>query len=96
MKKVTSVDALRDLSKFLRDMYCWCDHNGSHLTGTVSVSRDTIKQMRRCVDAIQDNTRNGTPIYVMDGCDGVYEELCKGVQDNLQRLRKDGGADAGR
>lgn len=96
MRTVTSVDALRDLSRFLRDVYCWCDHNGNYLTGTVSVSRDTIRQMRRCVDAIQDNMRNNTPIYVMDGCDGVYEQLCKGVQDSLQRLRKEGRADVGR
>lgn len=91
MKQVTATDALRDLSKFLREVYCWCDVNGNYCTETMSVSRDTIKQVRRCVDAVQDNMRNGTPIYVMDGCDGVYEQLEKGVQDNLQRLRKEAG-----
>lgn len=88
MKQVTATDALRDLSKFLREVYCWCDVNGNYCTETVSVSRDTIKHVRRCVDAVQDNMRNGTPIYVMDGCDGVYEQLVQGVKENIQELRR--------
>jgi len=75
MRQVTAMDAMRDLNKFLRDMYCWCDREGSYTGGTVEVTRDTIKQVRRVTDAILDNVQNGTPIYVKDGCNGVYEQL---------------------
>ena len=91
MKQVKATDALRDLSRFLREVYCWCDAEGNYCTETVSVSRDTIKQVRRCVDAVQDNLRNDTPINVKDGCDGVYEQLEKSVRDNLLQLRKEVG-----
>lgn len=80
MKQVTSIKALKDLSRYLRDMYCWSDQNGNYLTGVVSVSRKHVKSMRHVVDAVLDNLQNGTPINVMDGSDGIYEELCKPVR----------------
>lgn len=88
MRTATSLQALRDLSRFLRDMYCWCDHDGSYTSGTISVSRDTVKHVRRCVDAVVDHMQNGTPINVMDGCNGVYEQLVRGVEENIQELRR--------
>jgi len=75
MRQVTVMDAMRDLNKFLRDMYCWCDHEGSYTSDVVSVKRNTIKRLRRVTDAVLDNVQNGTPIYVRDGCNGVYEQL---------------------
>lgn len=54
MFTVNKREALTDLSRFLRDMYCWCDQDGSYTTGLVSVTRGTIKEMRRCVDAVLD------------------------------------------
>lgn len=88
MKQVTTIEALRDLSRFLRDMYCWCDQNGSYTTGSISVGRGTVKDVRRCVDAIISNMQNDVPIYVMDGCDGVYEQLVQCVEKNVRELRK--------
>ena len=71
MKQVSERDALRDLSKFLRDMYCWCDCNGSYTGDTVEVSRKTIRNLRRVVDAVL-----GGEVKVRDGYDSVYAQLC--------------------
>lgn len=82
MRQVTTVDALRDLSKFLRDMYCWESNTPDWAAGMtdkedepIAVTRHTVKAMRRCVDAVLDNMRNGTPIRIANDCDGVYEQL---------------------
>ena len=72
MKTVSEHDALKDLSKFLRDMYCWCDQNGSYTTGMVSVSRKTVRNMRRLVDAILSGE-----IKLSDKYDSVYVQLCE-------------------
>ena len=87
MRQVTAMDAMRDLNKFLRDMYCWCDREGSYTGGTVEVTRGTIKLLRRVTDAILDNVQNGTPIYVKDGCNGVYEQLVLGSHESVVELR---------
>lgn len=71
MKQVSKRDALRDLSKFLRDMYCWCDCNGSYTGDTVEVSRKTIRNLRRVVDAV----RISGVVKVCDGYDSVYAQL---------------------
>lgn len=92
VRQVTALDAMRDLNRFLRDMYCWCDHEGSCTGGTVSVTRETIKLVRRVTDAILDNVQNGTPIYVRDGCSGVYEQLVLGSHESVVGLRKEGRA----
>lgn len=89
MRQVTAMDAMRDLNKFLRDMYCWCDHEGSYTSGTISVTRDTIKLVRRVTDAVLDNVQNGTPIYVKEGCSGVYEQLVLGAHESAVELRKE-------
>lgn len=82
MKQVSERDALRDLSRFLRDMYCWESNTPDWAKGMtdkedepVAVTRHTVKAMRRCVDAVLDSMQNGTPINVMDGYSGVYEQL---------------------
>lgn len=80
LKQVTSIDALKDLSRYLRDMYCWADQFGNYNTGIVSVTRKRVKSMRHVVDAVLDSLQNGTPINVMDGSDGIYEDLCKPVR----------------
>lgn len=71
MREVTTDEALRDLSKFLRDMYCWCDHAGSYTSGSVEVKRETIKAMRRLVDAIQSGK-----VKLGDGYATAYVQLC--------------------
>lgn len=82
MKRVSERDALKDLSRFLRDMYCWKSNTPEWAAGmigtddeVIGVTRHTIKAMRRCVDAVLDSMQNGTPINVMDGYNGVYEQL---------------------
>ena len=75
MRMVTSLQALIDVSKFLKDMQTWCDQNGEYDTEVVSVSLKNVKQMSRCIDAVLDQIQNGTPILVADGYDGVYEQL---------------------
>lgn len=80
MKTVTSERALRDLARFLRDMYCWEANipdgwDGCKDDEAIGVTRHTVKAMRRCVDAVLDNIQNGTPIRVADGFNGVYEQL---------------------
>jgi len=80
LRTVTRIDALRDLSRFMRDMYCWEANipdgwDGCKEDEAIGVSRHTVKTMRRVVDAIIDNERNGTPIRVPDGHDGVYEQM---------------------
>lgn len=37
MKTVSERDALKDLSKFLRDMYCWCDHDASEVFDNIDI-----------------------------------------------------------
>lgn len=71
MKQVSEREALKDMSKYLRDMYCWCDQNGSYTTGMVSVSRDNIRNLRRLVDAILSGE-----VKLCDGYDSVYAQLC--------------------
>ena len=73
MKRVSERDALRDLSKFLRDMYCWCDYNGSYTGDSVEVSRKTICNLRRVVDAILSGE-----VKLCDGYDSVYAQLVGG------------------
>lgn len=85
MRKVSKVDALKDLSRFMRDMYCWCDQNGSYTTKMVSVNRDTLKALRRCVDAVIEAENTGAEIRIMDGYDSVYAQLC-----DSKRRRQDG------
>ena len=70
MKTVSEREALRGLNMFLRDMYCWCDVNGEFGTGMVSVSRKTVRKMRRLVDAILEGR-----VVLMDGYDSVYAQL---------------------
>lgn len=67
---VSEREALMGLNKYLRDMYCWCDVNGEYTTGMVSISRDTVKKMRRLVDAILDGK-----VVLADGYDSVYAQL---------------------
>jgi len=88
MRQVTAMDAMRDLNRFLRDMYCWCDHEGSYTSDVVSVSRDTVKRLRRVTDAVLDNVQNGTPIHVKDGYSGVYEQLVQDTWESVRRRRK--------
>ena len=71
MKQVSEREALRDLSKYLRDMYCWCDHAGSYTGDTVEVQRKTIRNLRRLVDAILSGD-----VKLRDGYDSAYAELC--------------------
>lgn len=71
MKQVSERDALRDLSKFLRDMYCWCDHNGSYTGDTICVSRKKIRDIRRLVDAVLSGK-----VRLCDGYDSAYAQLC--------------------
>lgn len=82
MKTVTGERALRDLARFMRDMYCWESDTPNWAAGTIdkedepiAVTRHTVKAMRRCVDAVLDNMRNGTPIRIANDCNGVYEQL---------------------
>ena len=71
MKTVSEREALRDLSKFLRDMYCWRDQDGRYDTDLVSVTRHTVKSMRRLIDAVLRDD-----IKVCDKYDSVYSQLC--------------------
>lgn len=70
MKQVSEREALKDLSKFLRDMYCWCDYSGSYTGFTVEVSRKTIRNLRRVVDAVLSGE-----VKLCDGYDSVYAQL---------------------
>lgn len=76
MKQVSERDALKDLSKYLRDMYCWCDHEGKYTGGTVEVSRKTIRKLRLVVDAVLSGE-----VKLADGYVSVYAQLC----DNKER-----------
>lgn len=76
MKQVTAREALRDLSKYLRDMYTWCDQNGSCTTDAVSVSRGKIRQLRRLVDAVLEADMRGENVKLCDRYDSVYAQLC--------------------
>lgn len=82
MRHVSKRDAMRDLSKYLNDMYYWCDVNGEyfakdgHMTGMVSVSRDTVKKLRQLMDAILEADANDSVVFVADGYDSVYAQLC--------------------
>ena len=71
MKVVSERDALKDLSKYLRDMYCWCDHDGSYTGDTISVSRKKIRDIRRLVDAVLSGK-----VRLCDGYDSAYAQLC--------------------
>ena len=71
MKQVSERDALRDLSRFLRDMYCWCDYDGSYTSDSVRVSRKTIRNLRRVVDAVLSGE-----VKLCDGYDSLYAQLC--------------------
>lgn len=73
-KEVTSREALTDLSKFLREVYVWCDVNGEY-KGTVSLSQGTVKGMRRLVDAVLEADASGGKIRLMEGYDSVYAQL---------------------
>lgn len=80
MKTVTGAQALRDLARFLRDMYCWEAYipegwDGCKEDEAIGVTRHTIKAMRRVVDSALDSLQNGTPIRVPDEHSGVYEQL---------------------
>lgn len=68
-------NALRDLGRFMRDMYVWCDQNGDYTTGMVSVSRDTIKRMRRVLDAVLEADVHGGKVCVSDWHGDVYTML---------------------
>lgn len=76
MRHVSKRDAMRDLSKYLNDMYCWCDVNGEYTTGLVSVSRETVKKLRQLMDAILEADANDSVVFVSDGYDSVYAQLC--------------------
>lgn len=74
--KVSRRDALKDLSKYLRDMYLWCDVNGEYLvTGTVSVSKGNVKTMRRVIDKVLEDDATGCGIRIPDDYDSVYSML---------------------
>lgn len=80
MKQVTATDALRDLSRFLREVYCWeaiipDGWDGCKEDEAIGISRHTVKAMRRVVDSALDSLQNGTPIRVPDKHSGVYEQL---------------------
>lgn len=77
MKEITRRDALKGLSRFMRDMYCWCDQDGRYTTDMVSVSRKTVKAMRRLVDAVLDADAHGTGVKVPDGNEDVFAALCE-------------------
>lgn len=70
MKQVSERDALKDLSKYLRDMYYWCDADGSYTGESVSVSRKTIRNLRRLVGAILSGK-----VELADGYTSVYAQL---------------------
>lgn len=72
---MTSIRALIGLGLFLDEMKTWCDQNGKHGTGMVSVSLDSVERMGMCVEAIIDNMQKGTPILIANRYDGVYEQL---------------------
>ena len=76
MRHVSKRDAMKDLSKYLNDMYYWCDVNGEYTTGMVSVSRDTVKKLRQLMDAILEADANDSVVIVADGYDSVYAQLC--------------------
>ena len=78
MKEVTTDEALSDLSKYLRDVYCWCDADGSYTSGIISVSRYTVRMIRRCVDAIREAASSNAMVKVPEGYDSVYERLSAG------------------
>lgn len=73
--EVSSKEALVDLSKFLREVYTWCDVNGEYLKGTVSLSQDTVKKMRRLVDAIIEADSTGGKIRLMGEYGSVFDQL---------------------
>ena len=75
MVKVSKREAMRDVSKFLRDIYVWCDQDGRYDTGAVSCTRKTIKAIRRVMDSIIEADANDTDIRVPEGYDSVYAML---------------------
>lgn len=75
MKEVEIREALKDLSKFMREVYCWCDQDGSYTTGMVSLSRGTVRSMRRLVDAVLEADSKGEKVKLMDGFDSAYMQL---------------------
>lgn len=77
--------ALRDLGRFMRDMYVWCDQNGDYTTGLVSVKRDTIKRMRRVLDAVLEADAHGGKVRVSDWYGDVYTMLT----DTAKRKRRE-------
>lgn len=72
MKTVTRREALKGLSRFLRDMYTWCDVNGEY-KGTVSVSKGTVKRMRRLVDSVLEADASGADVRIIG--DDVVADL---------------------
>jgi len=83
MKQVSEREALKDLSKFLRDMYCWCDCNGSYTGDTVEVSRQTIRNIRRVVDAVLSGK-----VQLCDEYSSVYAQLDGGTRGKCNRKGK--------
>ena len=68
-------DALKDVSRFLRDVYCWCDAEGGY-SGPISITRGTVKAVRRCVDAVLAADAMGSDVVrVEEPYDGTYEYL---------------------
>lgn len=62
MKTVTRREALKGLSRFLRDAYV-----------QDKVTRSQVKAMRRLIDAVLEADANGTNVRIMG--DDVYGEL---------------------
>ena len=53
------MDGLQKLLQELRDAQDWCDHNGDHGTGMVSLSVDTLRQWENEVIDIIEEVEDG-------------------------------------
>lgn len=73
---MTQRDTLRDVSKYLTDMGQWCDQNGRHDTGMVSVSTESVNHVRRCIDLVLRAGSHGAMVEVPEGYSSIYAYLC--------------------
>ena len=69
--------AIRDIAKRLSDMTKWCDQNGHYDAELVSVSQDSLRQLRHCISLVLKASYLGTMVEVPDGYDTIYAYLCQ-------------------
>lgn len=75
---VTGREACADMCRYITDMLHWCDVNGCHDTGTVSVSINTLFKLFNCAEHVYSSMTHGNEVYVPDNRKSMYDYLCHG------------------